>query len=182
MTYGHGHGLAGMRTDSFYLPYPYGRTYAIMQTNHGAYSHDSPGSRYTLDFTLAVGDTICAADAGVVVARVEGYRYGGGNRKWDGFDNFITLYHPAHNVYTQYVHLQHAGSLVELGEHLRAGQPIGLAGATGWTSKEHLHFVVAKFTSAGRESLPFSFGRRTVRTSESYRKGERVRNGIRPAE
>lgn len=93
---------------------------------------------------MAVGDTITAAAYGYVVGVVDGYKHGGNNRKWMDFANFITLYHPEFNVFTQYVHLVHNGSLVALGDTVVAGQPVALSGNTGFSSGPHLHFNVLR--------------------------------------
>jgi len=132
-----------IRTDSFFFPYSYGKSYSIMQGYNGSFSHNKVSSRYALDFTLAVGDTVCAAADGYVVGVIEGYSKGGNDSKWKDYANFINLYHPKKNVYTQYVHLQRNGSLVKVGDEVHAGQAIGISGATGWTSKPHLHFNVS---------------------------------------
>ena len=41
-----------------------------------------------------------------------------------------------------YAHLQESGVLVRPGQHVRAGQQIGLSGNTGFTTGPHLHFAV----------------------------------------
>lgn len=124
------------------LPFPEGRTYKIVQGYNGKFSHSSTYSRYALDFDLAVGDTICAADSGYVVGVIKDYNVGGNSRKWRDFANYITLYHPHSGLYTQYVHLVYQGTLVDMGDRVQMGQPIGISGMTGWTSTSHLHFNV----------------------------------------
>ena len=139
------------------LPFPAGRQYEIIQGYNGRYSHQSNYSRYALDFSLQVGDTVCAAAAGYVIGVIEGYKYGGAKRKWRDYANFLTLFHPDHNLYTQYVHLKFEGSMVELGERVEAGQPIALSGMTGFTSVAHLHFNVLVPTQKSLESMPVRF-------------------------
>ena len=173
------HTSDSIRTDSFFLPYPYGRTYSIMQGYNGSYSHNNKGARYALDFALPVGDTVCAAADGYVVGVIEDYEKGAGNSKWKNYANFINLYHPDKNVYTQYVHLRQNGSLVEVGDSVLAGQAIGISGATGWTSKPHLHFNVVRWEKGERVSLPATFGQKALTPGAKLRKGSRQDNLIR---
>ena len=151
------------------LPFPRGKRYKIIQGYNGDYSHNSPYSRYAIDFGLAIGDTICSAADGFVVGVIEGYKHGGKDRKWRDYANFVTLFHPESNRYTQYVHLEPEGSLVEVGDEVKAGQPIALSGMTGFTNVSHLHFNVLKATAEGVESMEVSF-------EEGY-VGEKLKRG-----
>lgn len=166
----------GAPGDSLIVPtlrYPFvkGRTYKIIQGYNGTFSHNSDFSKYAVDFNLAIGDTVCAAAAGYVVGVIEGYRYGGKNRKWRDYANFITLYHPDGGFLTQYVHLKHEGSLVEIGDHVDALQPIGLSGLTGFTTVAHLHFNVLVPTETTTVSSPAIF--------ENGIAGSKLRRGVR---
>jgi murein DD-endopeptidase MepM/ murein hydrolase activator NlpD len=139
------------------LPFSKGKTYRIVQAYDGTYSHNSPYSKYAIDFALKVGDTVCAADDGVVVGVISGYKYGGSDKKWDKYANYITLYHPHTGLYTQYVHLKQNGSLVQVGDTVKHGQPIGLSGKTGWTDIAHLHFNTLVAVPEGLMSVPVTF-------------------------
>lgn len=173
------HSSDSIRTDSFFLPFPYSRTYSIMQGYNGSFSHNNDGARYALDFALPVGDMVCAAADGYVVGVIEGYEKGGNDSKWMNYANFINLYHPDKNVYTQYVHLRKNGSLVEVGDSVLAGQAIGISGATGWTSKPHLHFNVIRWEDGKRISLPATFGQKNLKPGSELRKGSRHENLMR---
>ncbi|MFT5998338.1 MAG: murein DD-endopeptidase MepM/ murein hydrolase activator NlpD [Neolewinella sp.] len=173
------HATDTFQADSFFLPYPYGRTYSIMQGYNGSFSHNDDDARYALDFTLPVGDTVCAAADGYVVGVIEGFKKGAGSREWMNYANFINIYHPNRDLYTQYVHLKKNGSLVEVGDRVMAGQPIGISGATGWTSKPHLHFNVIRSVEGKRISVPVTFGRKSLTPGAELRKGERHQNLIR---
>lgn len=61
------------------------------------------------------------------------------------------------NVYTQYVHLVHEGSFVEVGDSVQSNQVIGLSGKTGRTDIEHLHFNVLIPNKDGMESTEIEF-------------------------
>jgi murein DD-endopeptidase MepM/ murein hydrolase activator NlpD len=140
-----------------FLPFPKGKAYRVVQAYESKYSHNSPYSKYAIDFSLKVGDTVCAADDGVVVGVISGYKYGGADKKWDKYANYITLYHPHTGLYTQYVHLKHNGSLVAVGDAVKHGQPIGISGKTGWTDIPHLHFNTIVAVPQGMMSVPVVF-------------------------
>ncbi|MEM6377092.1 MAG: M23 family metallopeptidase [Bacteroidota bacterium] len=124
-------------------PFPKGKKYKITQAYNGSFSHQSEDSRYAIDFNLAVGDTICAAQDGLVVNVLQENTKGGNNRKYEDFANYITIYHPD-GYLTQYVHLKPNSAFVKAGEQVKKGQPIALSGLTGFTSGSHLHFNVRK--------------------------------------
>lgn len=129
------------------LPFPSGKKYKIIQGYNGSFSHSSDYSRYAIDFNLQIGDTICAADDGFVVGVIEDYLHGGSSKKWKNYANFITIYHPKSNLFTQYVHLKNKGSFVEVGDEVKMRQAIAISGETGFTSTPHLHFNVLKRTA-----------------------------------
>ncbi len=124
------------------LPFCKGKSYKIVQGYNGQFSHNSDYSRYAIDFGLQTNDTICAADDGFVVGVIKDYKIGGNDKKLEDFANYITLYHPHSGLYTQYAHIIYNGSLVKVGDTIKRGQAIGIAGMTGFTSIAHLHFNV----------------------------------------
>ena len=117
--------------DPVSLPFPTGKRYKIIQGYEGGFSHTSSYSKYALDFSLAIGDTVCAVADGYVVGVIEGYNIGGESPQYRDYGNYITIYHPRSNIFTQYVHLKYEGSMVEVGDTIRKNQPIGLSGMTG---------------------------------------------------
>ncbi|MCI4667671.1 MAG: M23 family metallopeptidase [Bacteroidia bacterium] len=139
------------------IPFPKGKAYKVIQGYHGSYSHSSSFSRYAVDFAMAVGDTITAAADGYVVGVIEDYKHGGRDRKWRPYANWVTVFHPDKNIFTQYVHLQYKGSLVEVGDTVKTNQPIAISGLTGFTSGPHLHFNVLKATEEGFVSIPCTY-------------------------
>lgn len=156
------------------LPYPKGKTYKVIQAYDGEYSHHEPYSKYAIDFSLGIGDTVCAADNGVVVGVISGYKYGGANKKWKQYANYITLYHPHTGLYTQYVHVKCNGALVKIGDSVQRGQAIGLSGKTGWTDVAHLHFNTLVAVKEGLMSVPMEFNDGV--TGASLQPGDRVTN------
>ncbi|MFK8038343.1 MAG: M23 family metallopeptidase [Crocinitomicaceae bacterium] len=152
----------GNPNDSIYkkeimLPFKKGSKYKIIQGYNGSYSHTSEYSKYAIDFNMQEGDTVCAVADGVIVGVIEGYSENGKSKKWRDYANFITVFHPEMNLYTQYVHLMFEGSLVAVGDYVKSEQAIGLSGKTGYTDMEHLHFNVLKANHSGMESTPINF-------------------------
>ncbi|WP_307781534.1 M23 family metallopeptidase [Chryseobacterium sp. NKUCC03_KSP] len=89
------------------------------------------------------------------------------------YSNFITIYHPKSGLFTQYVHLKKDGSFVKVGDAVKRDQPIGLSGATGFASGEHLHFnVLVPEKGKTLKSVPFSFENNL--TSQSLKKNMKV--------
>ena len=158
---------------SFSLPFKKDYTYKIIQGYNGDFSHSSKYSKYALDFNLKEGDTICAAADGYVVGVIEDYSLGGKSKKWRDYANFITIFHPNMNLYTQYVHLTYKGSMVKVGDFVKFGQAIGLSGKTGLTTTEHLHFNVLKPNKSGMESIPIKF--KEGYTGNSLKKGQWIK-------
>lgn len=138
-----------IRKNVIAFPFPQGRAYKVMQGYNGKFSHNTISSSYAIDFDLQVGDTITSADKGYVVGVIEDYKEYGTSKAWRDNDksNYITLYHPHSGLFTQYVHLNYKGALVKIGDFVEMGQPIGISGMTGFTTKPHLHFNV-KYATA----------------------------------
>ncbi|MGV1037133.1 MAG: peptidoglycan DD-metalloendopeptidase family protein [Candidatus Nanopelagicales bacterium] len=81
------------------------------------------------DFRVAAGTPILAAAAGTVIFTGNGGPYG----------NLTEIQH-SDGVQTWYAHQSRISTTV--GSHVRAGQVIGVVGATGNTTGPHLHFEV----------------------------------------
>ncbi|MFU8970519.1 M23 family metallopeptidase [Chryseobacterium wangxinyae] len=153
------------------LPFVKGKRYLIMQGQKGNLSHNDNYSRYAIDFSMPVGETVVAADDGYVVGVIKDYEFGGNDRKWIPYANFITIYHPESGLFTQYVHLKHNGSSVKVGDAVKKNQPIGLSGITGYTTAAHLHFnVLVPKKGKSLVSVPFVF--------EKNIKGEDLRENM----
>ena len=56
-----------------------------------------------------------------------------------------------------YWHLQNQGAFVNTGDFVKKGQPIGLAGKTGYAFVPHLHFLVWKFNNGQWQQIPTRF-------------------------
>ena len=133
------------------LPFQNGKRYKIIQAFGGKFSHSSDQSRYAIDFKIPIGDTIVAARSGRVVSAIEHFTERGG-REYRDKANQVVIYHDDGTL-AFYVHLDKDGALVEVGDLVEAGQNIGIAGFTGFTTTPHLHFVVRNF----RDAIPIQF-------------------------
>lgn len=145
-----------LKDDSSYvyaLPYRAGKKYRVIQ---GYFSRMTHKERAALDFNLRRGDTILAAREGVVTRVKEDGKNGGLNKKYRSEGNNIVIQHPDGSR-AGYWHLQHRGAMVKQGDSIQKGQPIALAGKTGYAFVPHLHFLVWKFDKGQWQQIPTRF-------------------------
>lgn len=95
-----------------------GRKISIGSSNHKG-----------IDIGNAAGTQIVAADGGQVI-------FAGKN---GGYGNFVAILHDSGAV-TRYAHMRKI--LVEVGQRVAQGQPIGEMGRTGTATGNHLHFEI----------------------------------------
>ena len=161
ITFGAKYGDPSLPVNSTPIEFPFsrGRDIKILQGYDGSFTHNHDFSKFALDFSMPVGDTLYAATSGYVIEMMEGYKYGGNDESWIEFGNKIMYYDPQSNRFFLYSHLIQNGSFVTEGEYIEAGQPIGLSGNTGYSSTPHLHFavLVADELPNGLISIPFNF-------------------------
>lgn len=123
---------------AYTLPWEPGYAYRIGQGFNGQFSHQG---RNALDFSMPEGATICAARDGVVIEVTQNFSEGGTTDEFKAKANRILILHDDGSV-ARYAHLVHNGAKVKVGQKAKAGEPIGLAGATGYAKGPHLHFEV----------------------------------------
>lgn len=158
-------------TFAYRLPYKKGQSYKVDQGYGGKFSHTGD-SRYSLDFHMDEGTEVYASRAGIVVEVEEGFSKGGDDRSLIDKANHITILH-SDGTFAQYSHLRKAGALVRIGQRVRAGDIIGLSGATGFATGAHLHFNVIKVQKGGNFiTLPVKFttkdGIQELKEGEEY--------------
>jgi murein DD-endopeptidase MepM/ murein hydrolase activator NlpD len=115
-------------------PSPYGFEFAYVYQGV-AYPHFHTG----LDIGVGMGTPITAAADGVVV--LAGTNVVGG--KPVGYGTYVVIAHGG-GLYTLYGHLSQLA--VSAGQHVQAGEEIGLSGSTGNSTGPHLHFEVRQGT------------------------------------
>ena len=109
---------------------------------------------FAWDFRMLMGDTVLAARAGTVTAVVEHFADG---TRIPGEENIIYVRH-ADGSNGFYVHFMQNGVLVQVGDVVAQGDPVGLAGDSGGSAGPHLHFVVFRAGGFTRQySMPIAF-------------------------
>ena len=140
----------------YLLPYESGKSYRVLQGYGSRFSHIGL-EQYAVDFNMSVGTPVHAARAGVVARIEETNDIGCWENGCGAYANYIVI---VHNDGTtgEYYHLRQNGALVEVGDHIIAGQRIALSGNTGHTTMPHLHFAVYRAAEWGNtQSIPVRF-------------------------
>lgn len=140
------------------LPYLDGRSFTIGQAPGGKITtHNTPESRFAIDFPMPEGTLILAARDGTVIEVEDNYTEGGKESRLLTQANDICILHVDGTIAT-YAHLMPGGVSVKPGQQVTVGQLIGYAGSTGYSSGPHLHFVVSRLVESGGdlsdESVP----------------------------
>lgn len=53
---------------------------------------------------------------------------------------------------------------IEIGQYVKKGQPIGIVGKSGWTDRDHLHFIVYRKD----KNFPFGFKSLKIKFEKNY--------------
>lgn len=147
------------------LPFQTGLSVTILQGYGGKFSHFNDLNRYALDFGMPRGTPILAARAGIVVASRSDMRWGGHDPALlgttDGAGNFVMVLHDDGTV-GNYFHMRCGSITLKSGDSVKAGDPLGETGSTGYSHPDypHLHFVVRipdEKNRFGRKTLPTLF-------------------------
>ena len=117
------------------LPYPVGQSYRI-GLSHCSGAEHSVGlpDQFAIDILMDIGTLVTAARAGYIVYVEES------GLDFEETNNVVVLL-DEDSYFMQYQHLTHNGAIVEEGQFVEAGDPIGYSGASGNARAPHLHFV-----------------------------------------
>ena len=139
------------RSSPYVLPYAVGSSHPLLQASCTTETHRG-ALKYSYDFSMPVGTTVTAARAGVVAEVRADMR---DSQRGADESNWVRIRHDDGTI-GSYVHLTEHGALVSVGDAVSAGQPIGLSGNSGNTSRwPHLHFHVRRCASC--RTVPVSF-------------------------
>jgi len=140
----------------YLLPYETGKSYRVLQGYSSRFSHRGL-EQFAVDFNMDVGTPVHAARSGVVAQVVESNYRGCWEDGCGAFANYVVVLH-SDGTTGEYYHLAQNGALVEVGDHVTAGQRIALSGNTGHTTMPHLHFAVYRAAEWGNtQSIPVRF-------------------------
>ena len=145
------------------------RLYSVSQGNNGTFTHKGKQA-YAFDFPKPAGTTVLAARGG----RVVGTRESASQSCWnpnavnsDGTTgacqncngakaaNFVKVKH-RDGTFGVYFHFQLNGVLVNNGQRVYRGNPLGLVGTTGCSTGNHTHFHVVRPEDDGT-TIPIRF-------------------------
>ncbi len=164
------------------LPFQAGFSSPILQGYRGKFSHNTEINLHALDFGMPRGTPILAARDGMVIASRSDMRSGGIDpsllNSVDSGGNLVMVLHDDGTV-GHYYHMRCGSITLKKGDAVKAGDTIGLAGATGYSHPDypHLHFVVRvpdQKNRFGRKTVPTLFrtgtGVKLLKEGESYKK------------
>lgn len=139
------------------LPFAPGTRYAVGQAFNGAFSHNDEQNRHAVDLGVAEGAPVVAARDGVVFQVERDFHESGGDRdRLAARANYVRVLHEDGSM-AVYAHLAYESVLVRPGDVVLTGQRIGAAGATGFATGPHLHFVIQRNAGLRLVSIPFQF-------------------------
>lgn len=106
-------------------------------------SHVGPFT-WAIDFLVPDGTEVLAAEAGQIVEAVDNFNEWGPTEEFRNRLNYLTIRHD-NGEYSQYCHLapnSFRQTGFNVGDYCKKGQVIARVGKTGWTDRDHLHFIV----------------------------------------
>lgn len=152
------------------LPFPKGECHKVIRGNFGPNIHYDYNN-FAWDFSMPTGSEIVAVADGIVVGLYENFTLAGDVNEFWNFENhtnYIILDH-GKGVFSNYLHVDYNGVLVEVGDLVSAGEVIALSGNTGY-----LHFMLSNVVGF---SLPARFVDFTASCNGIPKKDDIVKSG-----
>lgn len=138
-------------------PFPVASDFKITQAFPYGVTHNTPDSRYAIDFSMPVGTDIHAARGGIVFEVASTNYRGGLDPDRDAASaNIVRILHDD-GTHAVYAHLNWNSIRVKPGDIVERGQFIAESGNTGFSSGPHLHFAVLQNVGMRIESVPVVF-------------------------
>ena len=138
------------------------------ESHTGAFLH-------AIDFLVPDGTVVIAGADGFIETIADIDRAWGPTKESAVSLNYITLRHCFGDKIerSQYCHLEQNSCRalsLRIGDKVRKGQPLGFVGKTGWTDRDHLHFIVFRSTETelGFESLVPRFNDWDINEGQAY--------------
>jgi hypothetical protein len=126
-------------TSEYVLPFPVGHGYTCIQGYVGRTYHVGV-FKYGLDFDMPMGALVTAAREGQVIFIEASH-----SDRASGTENAnVVIVLHEDGTFGRYVHLTQDGVLVDVGDSVAKGDPIGLSGSSGDPWMPHLHFDVTE--------------------------------------
>jgi len=139
------------------LPYPVGQSYSIGLSHcSGAEHSEGEPDQFAIDIDMDIGTLVTASRKGTIMYVEES------GRDFEPLNNVVVL-RDEDGYFLQYQNLTLNGALVEEGQFVNEGDPIGYSGASGNARYPHLHFVatnwdwVNPYGTNPYQSLPITF-------------------------
>jgi len=138
----------------YQLPYSEDAEFMVGQGFQGEATHQG---KYAIDWDMPVGTLVRAARGGIVMEVAENFRAGRPDPALKTKANYVKIKHEDGTI-GNYVHLDHNGVRVKLGDLVRAGDVIARSGDTGYSTGPHLHFEVYSATrELSMRTIPVEF-------------------------
>ena len=142
-------------TSEYILPYQVGMSFRVSQGNCGTSTHQpicNAGGfpcgdlRYGIDFFMPIGIVVLAARGGTVVQLEDQFS---NSTSLAGQENFVIVEH-SDGTFARYIHFSPSSLMINLGDVVSQGDPIGLSGDSGFTgvNNPHLHIDVVQEDSS----------------------------------
>lgn len=144
------------------LPYPVGQSYTIGISNCTGGTFHAPGEpdQFAFDIIMEIGTLVTASRKGTIMYVEES------GLDYESVTNIVVL-RDEDGYFLQYQNLTFEGAIVEQGDFVDEGDPIGYSGASGLATNPHLHFVATNwdfnipYGSYIYESYPITFSNTT---------------------